>query len=171
MGFFRPHSHALEREICGRKLDTDRPLDIRRPQTSSTMDDANDFWDFPDPLTFNFHEHALSLLQILPPDSQSYNALRDALASSNTQTLLSTASNLLAEPSVTVHACQAFRPLLTDLSARWLESTIPLDRILEAFGLLIDVHEELFPYVMRPRHFKAHLISISKGPSKISATP
>ena len=123
--------------------------DLNDRDLTATMDGDDDaMWDFPDPLSFNIHEQALSLLRILPPDSHSYHALRDALASNNAGNLLSTASNLLAEPSVTVHACRAFQPILLDLCARWLESKLAPDRILEAFGLLIDVHEELYPYVV-----------------------
>ena len=47
------------------------------------------------------------------------------------------------EPSLTILLKKAFRPLLVDLCARWLDDSENLDKKVDAFALLVEVHEEI----------------------------
>jgi len=60
--------------------------------------------------------------------------------------LLQELSELLATPQYTLLIAKYFRPLLVDLTARWLsESNIPEEARFVALALLLECHEEIFP--------------------------
>lgn len=107
-----------------------------------------------DPLTINLPKQARALLAILPPESAYSTQI--SLASSP-KTLLSTLSQLLAVPSLTVPISDFFRPLLVDLCARWLNDQEDLEDRFAALCMLIENHEELFPSVLFDFYF--HVIN------------
>ena len=45
-----------------------------------------------------------------------------------------------------LHVVEAFRPLLVDLCARWIDDET-LDEVsrLEALALILEIHEEIYP--------------------------
>ena len=93
-----------------------------------------------DVLSFDLKKQTQVLLDQLPP---SYTTpLRDAETPSQLLTVLST---LLAVPSLTLAVATAFRPLLLDLCSRWLLNPGGREERLEAFGLLLDIHPEIYP--------------------------
>lgn len=99
---------------------------------------------FHDPLTINLHQQTCVLLETTSPDSQ----LRDALLTAPTRNeLLRRLSRALLIPRLTLAVSNAFRPILLDLCARWLEDEENDEDKLEALCLLLEVHPELFPYV------------------------
>jgi midasin len=53
----------------------------------------------------------------------------------------------MLKPALTEHIANTFRPILIDLCARWLQFPENTEEKFEAFGLLIQIHEELFQYV------------------------
>lgn len=75
--------------------------------------------------------------------SQHLRALQNA---SSRATFLATLSRALLEPSLTTPIVHAFRPILIDLCSRWLENGDLVEEKLEALCLLVQTHEELFPY-------------------------
>jgi midasin len=95
-----------------------------------------------DPLTINLAKQTRALLALLPPDS--IYASQISLASS-ARDLLATLSRLLAVPSLTITVSSLFRPLLTDLCARWLQDQQDEEDKFVALCVLIENHEELFP--------------------------
>ncbi|KIK92495.1 hypothetical protein PAXRUDRAFT_571192 [Paxillus rubicundulus Ve08.2h10] len=95
-----------------------------------------------DPLTINLVKQTRGLLALLPPDS--IYASQISLASPS-RDLLATISRLLAAPSLTITISYLFRPLLTDLCARWLHVQEDLEDRFVALCVLIETHEELFP--------------------------
>ncbi|KZV78626.1 hypothetical protein EXIGLDRAFT_757556, partial [Exidia glandulosa HHB12029] len=76
-------------------------------------------------------------------------------------TLLNSLSRLLAAPQCTLQIAKFFRPLLVDLTARWLlDIDVPEEARFVALALLIETHEEIFPilaeFLQRP--------SLARGP-------
>lgn len=104
------------------------------------MNDSD--WDFHDPLTVNLQRQTRLLLEVIPSGSVHATALQNVTSRAG---LLSTLSHHLCQPSLTMVVASKFRPLLLDLCARWLDADSELEGKLEAFGLLIEMHEELFP--------------------------
>lgn len=97
------------------------------------------------PLAINLPRQIHRVLAGLPPDSPYVNALRDALPSN--RGLLVVLSRLLAVPALTLTIASAFRPILLDMCARWLDDEENTEDQLAAICLLVEVHEELFAYV------------------------
>ena len=95
----------------------------------------------PDPLTINLRRQTTALLS-----TSSQYAIDIQNASSTTQ-LLAILSKLLAMPALTLTIATLYRPILYDLCARWLEDHQNIEDNLVALCLLIQVHEELFPFV------------------------
>ena len=96
--------------------------------------------DVVNPLEINLRRQLNALLEQLPQEllesftmALSYNAL------------LPTLSHFMLNPSLTLKITRLFRPLLMDLCARWLDMRDQLLEKLEALGLLIECHEELYP--------------------------
>jgi len=67
-----------------------------------------------------------------------------------TRQLLSILSSLLAVPAFTQLVATYFRPILIELCVRWLEGGQGAEEHLFALCYLVEVHEELFPYVLLP---------------------
>jgi len=96
-----------------------------------------------DPLALNLSRQKALLLSYIPPQTFHYNAIKQ---SNTTRQLLSTLSTLLAIPAFTKIIATLFRPILTDLCARWLEVDADVEQHLVALCYLVEVHEELFSY-------------------------
>ena len=99
----------------------------------------------PCPLRFNYKRQTLSLISRLPSDSPYVALLHNA---TSTAELLQTLSSLLSKPELTLTIATLFRPLLLDLCARWLYDGGNKEDRLEALCLLLEIHPELFPYVV-----------------------
>lgn len=98
-----------------------------------------------DPLKINLHRQKTLLLSSISPNAIYREALNNASSSSQ---LLATLSTILAVPAYTQLIATLFRPILIDLCARWLESEGDgSEQYLVALCYLLEVHEELFPYV------------------------
>ena len=97
-----------------------------------------------DPLKINLHRQKTLLLSSIPQNTIYTEALIKASFSSQ---LLATLSTILAVPAYTQLIATLFRPILIDLCARWLESKDESEQYLIALCYLLEVHEELFPYV------------------------
>ena len=97
-----------------------------------------------DPLKINLHRQKTLLLSSISPDAICTEALKNASSSSQ---LLATLSTILAVPAYTQLIATLFRPILIDLCARWLENENGSEQHLVALCYLLEVHEELFPYV------------------------
>lgn len=97
-----------------------------------------------DPLTINYKQQATILLDQLPAHSPHRPVLQSVSSCSD---LLSTLSTWLATPSLTLAVETTFRPLLLDLCARWLQHEERRDDHFVAFCLLLETHQELYPYV------------------------
>ena len=69
------------------------------------------------------------------------------LEDSSPAEMLSLASKFLLLQSCTSIVADAFRPLLLDLCARWLENSEALEDKLSALCFLLQPHTEIFPYV------------------------
>lgn len=95
-----------------------------------------------DPLTINLTKQTRSLLTKIPPESVYTTVLTQA---STVAALLDTLSRLLFVPALTLPVATAFRPLLLDLCARWLEDEENKEDKLVALCLLLEPHEELYP--------------------------
>lgn len=99
-----------------------------------------------DPLKINYKRQIRSLIALLPSDSPHIATLQNA----NTKAqLLLTLSGLLAQPGLTMTITTLFRPLLMDLCARWLYDGGSTEDRLEGLCLLLEIHPEIFPYVIR----------------------
>lgn len=96
-----------------------------------------------DPLAINLHRQTRSLLSIIPSSSHT----TDLLDASSTPKLLAILSRLLAVPALTLTIASLYRPILFDLCARWLEIQDNTEEQLVALCLLLEIHEELYPYV------------------------
>jgi midasin len=101
--------------------------------------------DFHDPLALNLRRQTQALLSTIPTSSQ--YAIDIQNASSTTQ-LLPILSRFLAAPALTLTIALLYRPILYDLCARWLQDQSNTEEQLIALCLLIEIHEELFPYVL-----------------------
>jgi midasin len=99
-----------------------------------------------DPLGINLHRQTRILQHILPAPS---NYATDVLNATSTPELLAVLSRLLAIPAFTLTIATLYRPILLDLCARWLDEQVNTEEQLVALCLLLEVHEELFPYVFR----------------------
>lgn len=108
------------------------------------MIDMDTPWDIPSPLSLNIQRQLNLLLELIPQDSPFFNDLQ---TSSSGGALLSSLSRYMLHPSLTLAITWAFRPLLMDLCARWLDDNDGIIDKLEALALLIEVHEELYPCV------------------------
>ena len=109
-----------------------------------------------DPLEINLSRQTRHLLSIIPPESEyAQEAIKNA---STTRELLATLSRLLAVPAYTQLIATYYRPILLDLCARWIEVDDSKEEQLVALCLLLEVHEELFPFVTTLFH---HLIYVS----------
>jgi midasin len=97
-----------------------------------------------DPLTLNLRRQTTALLSTIPTSSQYAIDIQNA---SSTAQLLTILSKLLAAPAFTLTVADLYRPVLYDLCARWLENHQNTEEQLVALCLLIEVHEELFPFV------------------------
>jgi midasin len=71
----------------------------------------------------------------------------DVVNAPSTFQLLSALSLALANPCLTTTVAKLFRPLLIDLCSRWIGDSKNSERHLVALSYLVEVHEELFPYV------------------------
>ncbi|THH06083.1 hypothetical protein EW145_g4329 [Phellinidium pouzarii] len=99
-------------------------------------------WDIPNPLSLNIHRQLNLLLELIPQDSPFFDELQ---ISSSGGGFLPNLSRYMLHPSLTLAIAWAFRPLLMDLCARWLDEDGDIVDKLEALALLIEVHEELYP--------------------------
>lgn len=99
---------------------------------------------FYDPLTMNLEQQTRTFLETTPHDSPLHHALLNAPTRSE---LLRRLSCALLQPGSTIAVATAFRPILLDLCARWLEDDEREEDKLEALCLLLEVHPELFPCV------------------------
>jgi midasin len=111
---------------------------------------------FHDPLALNLRRQTRALLSAIPTSSQ--YAIDIQNASSTTQ-LLPILSRLLTEPAFTLTIASLYRPILYDLCARWLQDYTNTEEQLIALCLLIEIHEELFPYVLF--HLVLYLLTTS----------
>ncbi|EIW74720.1 P-loop containing nucleoside triphosphate hydrolase protein [Coniophora puteana RWD-64-598 SS2] len=120
-----------------------------------------------DPLQINLARQTRTLLSHILQNSHYASSIEQG-ASSTTQ-LLVTLSRLLANPSLTTHITQCFRPLLLDLSARWLEDDEDLEDRFRALAFLIQPHEELYPvlfaFLQKPQLADGPLPLLADAPS------
>ena len=100
---------------------------------------------FHDPLAINLQRQTSYLLSSIAPNTPHYDALNNAVT---THQLLSNLSSLLAVPAFTQLVATYFRPILIELCVRWLEGESDTEEHLFALCYLVEVHEELFPYVI-----------------------
>jgi len=103
-----------------------------------------------DPLSINLPGQMRILLSTIPSTSQHYGRL---ISASNPRQLLDALSTCLAAPSCTAIIAKLFRPLLMDLCARWIDDSQQYEDHLVTLSFLVEVHEELFPYVFRLSSF------------------
>jgi midasin len=97
-----------------------------------------------DPLAINLRRQTSCLLSSIAPSTPHYDALNIVVT---TRQLLSNLSSLLAVPAFTQLVATYFRPILMELCVRWLEGEYGMEEHLFALSYLVEVHEELFPYV------------------------
>ncbi|KAI0328990.1 midasin [Cubamyces sp. BRFM 1775] len=94
---------------------------------------------FQDPLRLNLKRQTQKLLDLQTPFSSSLKNAASRTA------LLDLLSNMLSLPQYTLLVASLFRPLLVDLSARWLHQA---DDVLDKFGalcMLLEIFPELYP--------------------------
>ena len=96
-----------------------------------------------DPLSLNPKSQWLAFISKFPDWS---SASQTNIVDASPGELLSLASKFLLLPSCTAIVADAFRPLLLDLCARWLERSEALEDKLSALCFLLQPHAELFPY-------------------------
>ena len=94
------------------------------------------------PLTMNLARQTRSLVSKIPPESP-YAA--EILQASFPGALLDTLSRLSIVPALTLPIATAYRPLLLDLCARWLNDGENAENKLAALCLLLEPHQELYP--------------------------
>lgn len=97
-----------------------------------------------DPLAMALSRQVTALVSLLPHESP-YRSLLQA-CSSNSDILDCLSRLLLVLPS-TLLVASKFRPILLDLSARWLHDESHIEEKFVALCLLVQPYEELFPYV------------------------
>jgi midasin len=95
-----------------------------------------------DPLAINLTRQTRSLVSKISPESPYSTAIVQA---SSPGVLLDTLSQLLMVPALTLPVATAFRPLLLDLCARWLNDGENAEDKLVALCLLLEPHQELYP--------------------------
>ncbi|KAJ7086033.1 midasin nuclear AAA ATPase [Mycena belliarum] len=123
------------------------------------------------PLAINLRGQTRVLLASLPPDSPYAPRLRDAASNSSTH-LVAVLSELLASPGLTLLIATFFRPILLELTARWLDEPQNTEDQLVALCHLLEVHEELFPVLhdmlMRPEFADGPIAFVSAVDSPLS---
>ncbi|KAI0647852.1 midasin [Trametes meyenii] len=97
---------------------------------------------FHDPLKMNLRRQTRRLLDLLPLGNSHSVAIQNAPSRA---ALLDTLSALLVLPQYTHVIATLFRPLLVDLSARWLHQNCDDLQKLEALCLLLELHPDLYP--------------------------
>lgn len=97
-----------------------------------------------DPLAINLHRQTKLLIQNLPQNLPHVVELSNATSERD---LLAILSRLLTKSGLTESVAKAFRPILTDLCARWVEADDCTDDQLVAMAFLVEAQEELYPYV------------------------
>ena len=98
-----------------------------------------------DPLTINLRRQTRLFIQKLPQNSPHVDELSSATSEPD---LLAILSRLLTRPELTELVAKAFRPVLVDLCARWVEADDCTDDQLFAIAFLVEAQEELYPYVI-----------------------
>ena len=98
-----------------------------------------------DPLSLDLRSQWLDFASKYPAWSAHSQA---NLVDASPKELLLLASKFLLIPSYTTIIADAFRPLLLDLCARWLENSDELENKLCALCLLLQPQVEIFPYVL-----------------------
>lgn len=98
-----------------------------------------------DPLAINLRLQTRRLLSEIPQNTVYHEAIHNT---STARQLLATLSRLLALPQFTQVLATLFRPILFDLCARWIGDEAIVENALVALCYLLEVHEELFPYVV-----------------------
>jgi midasin len=111
-----------------------------------------------DPLAINLRGQTRVLISSLASDSPHASALTTAVSQTTAQ-LLAVLSGLLSSPDLTLLIATIFRPILLDLSARWLDEPQNTEEQLVALCYLLEVHEELFPCVSCAILYSATLTS------------
>ncbi|KAI0667730.1 midasin [Trametes maxima] len=99
-------------------------------------------WSFNDPLKINLSRQTRKLLCLLPPGSTRSVAIQNAPSRA---VLLNSLSAVLVLPQYTHVVATLFRPLLVELSARWLHQDGDDLQKLEALCFLLEFHPELYP--------------------------
>ena len=118
-------------------------LRSRRPALQpDNMDDEEIVWEFDDLFSLDLRARANLLIESLPPKSSYPSAIRHAASAT---ALLAILPRLLAESPLTMLVEMHFRPILMDLCAKWLDYPEDKYKKLAAFGVLIELHEELYP--------------------------
>ncbi|KAJ6531011.1 hypothetical protein B0H10DRAFT_2171534 [Mycena sp. CBHHK59/15] len=122
-----------------------------------------------DPLAINLRGQTRVLLSSLPPDSPHAPTLRNATSGAEITAML---SGLLASPDLTIQIATIFRPILLDLSARWLDEPQNTEDQLVALCLLLEVHEEIFPVLhnmlLRPEFVDGPIAFVAATESPLS---
>ena len=98
---------------------------------------------FLDPLRLNLERQTQKLLDLETPFSASLKNAASRTA------LLDVLSNMLSLPQYTELVASLFRPLLVDLSARWLHQTDDALNKFEALSMLLEIYPELYPYAAK----------------------
>lgn len=96
-----------------------------------------------DPLRLDLNRQTSKLLEQLPLEYSA--ALKNA---SSRAALLDLLSALLLMPQYTMTVATLYRPILVDLCARWMHQDTDGLLKFEALCLLLEVHSELYPYVL-----------------------
>lgn len=96
-----------------------------------------------DPLAINLYRQTRLLIPKLPQNPPYAEELSNATSE---RELLAILSRLLAKPELTELIFKAFRPILLDLCARWVEADDCTDEQLFSIAFLVEVQEELYPY-------------------------
>ncbi|KAK7048623.1 midasin [Favolaschia claudopus] len=124
-----------------------------------------------DPLAINLRGQTAVLISRLPSDSPHGTTLESALAQPLAQ-FLNALSTLLSLPELTTLVATIFRPILLDLSARWLDGPQNTEEQLVALCYLLEVHEELFPVLhgllQRPMFVNGPLAFVLEADSPLS---
>ncbi|KAJ7432805.1 P-loop containing nucleoside triphosphate hydrolase protein [Mycena galericulata] len=127
-----------------------------------------------DPLAINLRGQTRVLLSSLPPDSPHSPTILTAASKTSTE-LLIVLSGLLSCSQLTLLVATIYRPILLDLSARWLDEPQNTEDQLEALCYLLEVHEELFPVLhsmlLRPEFVDGPLAFVSTMDSPLSVEP
>ncbi|KZO97025.1 P-loop containing nucleoside triphosphate hydrolase protein [Calocera viscosa TUFC12733] len=110
-----------------------------------------------DSLNINYLKQSRELLSSIPVDiplrcTSVLTTIRQIIVTHPVEPgrLLCSLSDALAMPELTWLVASAFRPILIELAARWLEDSpaFTLDRLF-CLAFLLEVHEELYPILLR----------------------